>query len=222
MIGAPRSNPAGAARRGAAGFTLVELLVGLLIVGLIVGLLFGSLRFGSRVWETVQQRGDDIARIEIAQNFIRTYLGKARLSPGGPGGSSGSLAFEGDAGSVSFVTTLPSHLGDGGLYLMRLYLDEQPDGRALAVSWRSYRAGEEATSDDDERTTVLVEGVSSVNFDYFGASQAADLPDWRENWEPAGSIPALVRLRISLEDGAAMWWPDLVVATMLGRRAGVR
>jgi general secretion pathway protein J len=222
MIGAPCSNPAGAARRGDAGFTLVELLVGLLIVGLIVGLLFGSLRFGSRVWETVQQRGDDIARIEIAQNFIRTYLGKARLLPGGSGGSSGSLAFEGDAGSVSFVTTLPLHLGDGGLYLMRIHLDEQPDGRALAVSWRSYRAGEEAASDDDERTTILIEGVSSANFDYFGALRTADPPDWRDYWEPTGSIPALVRLRISLADDAAMWWPDLVVATMLGREAGVR
>ena len=222
MTGAPCSNPIRAARRGDAGFTLVELLVGLLIVGLIVGLLFGSLRFGSRVWETVQQRGDDIARIEIAQNFIRTYLGKARLLPSKPEGSRRSLAFEGDAGSVSFVTTLPLHLGNGGLYQMQIYLDEQPGGRALAVSWRSYRAGEGPASDDDERTIVLIEGVSSVNFDYFGASRAAELSGWRDYWESTGSIPALVRLRISLEDGATIWWPDLVVAMRLGRRAGVR
>ncbi|MDH3594369.1 MAG: prepilin-type N-terminal cleavage/methylation domain-containing protein, partial [Rhodospirillales bacterium] len=59
------------------GFTLVELLVALTLLGLIFVALFGGLRFGTRTWETGNQRSEAFAEVEVMQSLLRRQLAQA-------------------------------------------------------------------------------------------------------------------------------------------------
>jgi hypothetical protein len=66
--------------------------------------------------------------------------------------------------------------------------------------------------------SILLAGVESVQFEYFGAENDFTDPKWVEEWTWETRIPQLVRLRIKRTDGR--FTPDLVVRIMMGEEAG--
>ena len=65
------------ARGGASGFTLVELLVALTLFGVISVVIMGGLRFGTRVWETGNDRAEVLAEVDAVQGILRRYMAQA-------------------------------------------------------------------------------------------------------------------------------------------------
>ena len=67
---------------------------------------------------------------------------------------------------------------------------------------------------------MLVEGLQSVSFDYFGSLTNARIrsrtvkqpPGWHRSWDAdAQSFPDLIRVRMEVYDGQQPW-PDLYLA----------
>jgi general secretion pathway protein J len=199
------------------GFTLLELLVAITLLGVLMAALFGALRLGARVWETGEARLDTSARVQVVQDFLRRQLGQTipLIEVTEDPRALGRLLFEGDQDRLRFVSLLPEHLG-AGAWLMELSESEPAQVGApgnLVIRWRPLDRTGEADTPAEER--ILIEGIESVEFAYFGGARAEAKPTWWQEWQWQRSLPSLVRVRLGFPEGDRRSWPELIVALMV-------
>ncbi len=117
--------------------------------------------------------------------------------------------FAGEAAAIEFVAPMLIHLGQGGLYRVRVETD---DGQ-MRIRWRPYLPGDPTAG--EEREAVLLEGVSDVEWAYFGPERDDDQepPRWRSEWANQVRRPLLVRLNLFLR---GVCWPFFVGALAEG------
>ena len=185
------------ARRGARGFTLVEMLVALTLLALLAAMLLGALRFGVRSWDGAAARTEERDETAAAQGVLRALLSEAST----PGPGAAPLMLVGDSRSLTFVA--PWMRGPGGDGLHRFTLSVAGD--ALIFAW----APEDGASAGGTR--ALLEGVAEMRVAYFGAAAPAAPPLWRDRWEEGRDPPRLVRIEVAFVDRVRTW-PPLVVA----------
>jgi hypothetical protein len=65
--------------------------------------------------------------------------------------------------------------------------------------------------------TVLIAGVDSATFEYFGAENDFTAPQWTDSWKWPNRMPEMVRLRVRGIDGPL---PEMIVRLNLGEEAG--
>ena len=198
------------------GFTLIELLVALVLMSLISLALFGSLGFGARVWERGQQAVDEMDQVEAAQGLLLRLLSQAFIDFGArtPEGEQ-PIYLVGDEQELTFVSLLPSHLGIGGLYRFRLWLEPGQDGTDdLMIEWRPFRLEESEVfveMAEERPPLVLIERLDGLSFQFFGIRGQDDEADWDGEWEEPFRLPALVSIEASFPDGDRRHWPPLLV-----------
>lgn len=192
-----------------AGFTLLELMIGLALLGLILLLLFSALRMGSRAWDS----GEKVLTESNTRVVVSAYLRRAlaQVQPWRFTGDTGQvLAFMGDDHKLRYAGLLPSQSGRAGLRLIALEIE---DGRLL-LRHRSPGADTRGFDVlDGADKIVLLEGVRSMALSYFGAEQSDAEATWRNTWHSETALPKLVR--VTLVDSAGNVWPELVAAPML-------
>jgi len=193
------------------GFTLLELVIAMTLMGLVLVIVYGGLRLGMRGWDTGEQRAARMDEIRLAQEFIRRQLNQSMTVFYNDERQGRIVAFTGEPQTIAWVTPLLTHLGLGGLYLVQLDVVEASTGAGLRMRWRPFRPNDadntENNKDNDEET-LLLEGVSEVQWSYFGAEDpTTQESEWRERWQNIQQRPQLVRLHLALP-GAN--WPDLV------------
>ncbi len=189
------------------GFTLIELLVAITLFSVLATILFGALRFGTRAAEQGTARLEWTEEVAVAANFLRSQIAGAEPLQKDEDGKE-LVAFDGQAGSVEFVALPAAHLAAGGWQTLHVGLEEQGGHGRLVLTWRLVRP--DAAAPDAPNRTVLLDGVKSVAFGYFGAAAAGEEPQWHDRWEDAISLPLLLRLRVEFENGRNT--PDLIVA----------
>ena len=202
------------------GFTLLELLIAMTLLGLLMLGLFGGLRLGARVWEAGEAQSADRTRIEAVQRFIRTYLSQARPLAAADRTGDDLVAFVGRERELDFAAALPSHLSIGGFAHVSLALADGDDGSALVVRRMPLRRREDGRAelfdiDQAEPPAVLLDGVESVAFDYYGLRDRREDPEWTDRWDDQTRLPLLVRMRILFPDADRRTWPPLTVALMV-------
>lgn len=197
------------------GFTLIELLVAISVVALLSVLLFGGLRFAIHGARSVDRRTDDAAKVALAYDFMQRVLTDARPLPVAPSDMRSTLQFDGKPQSIGFVALPPPHVGLGGFLSYRLSLEGSGPSRRLAVSWSPFRRGFSERGSAMQRPSVLIDGVRSVRFAYFGVTVPNRPPNWTDRWITRKDLPRLIRMRVVLDDGWSS--PDLIVAPRLGR-----
>lgn len=190
------------------GFTLLELVVAITLTGLVLVLLYSGLRLGLNGWDSGEARAEATNRLRLAEEFLRRQLAQSMTVRRTNDRQEPVVVFTGEASSIEFVAPMLAQLGQGGLYRVRI---EGGDGR-LWIRWRPYLPADPDAGQD--RETVLLEGVSGVEWAYFGAERDDDLrPQWRSQWTSPTRRPLLVRLNLILQGQP---WPDLVVALSEG------
>jgi general secretion pathway protein J len=201
--------------RSQSGMTLVELVVALALLALIVGALAGALGTGLNASAAVEARAGASETLRVAQTALRRHLGQARPAVWRAGARE-QIAFAGDAAAVGFVAPMPPWPGSGGFYLVRVGLEDRPEGRALVLR-RVPTAGERSDFGfaGGSEATVLAEGVAAIRWSYFGVEDGARAPAWRADWRGQRHLPRLVRLDLQFRDSAAPAWPPLVIALKL-------
>ena len=195
--------------RTARGFTLLELMVGITIFSLVIVVLYAGYRLGIRSWESGERTHAAVSELRLAGSFVRRHAAQAfplAISRN----NAWRLWFEGEADRLTFVTAMPSYLGEGGMYEMTLAVDRHSDGTAMMVSRRLLHP--DAVSGKpgvDDQPRLLAADLESARFDYFGATRADGEASWHTRWEGKQRLPQLIRLRLSSR--LAGDWPEIVV-----------
>jgi general secretion pathway protein J len=187
-------------RNPEAGFTLIELLVSITLMAMLTILLFGGLHFGTRVWEkatTAETVGNRIvsAQQTLADAIQNVYPFFVLSSP-----TDRHVQFDGEPGAVTFFSTSPH----GGLDVVTITRDANG---TLVMNSRPELATQPGAAVTHR---VLLGGVKSFSVAYYGAISRGDAQQWYGVWHNALTLPALIRLRASLDDKTAKW-PDLVI-----------
>ena len=164
-----------------------------------------------RAWETGERHAEETNRVEAVHRFVRGRLSQAYRLPWIDEDGRERAAFEGTPEAVVFTTVLPEHLAMGGFQLLTLGLAGRGEEKRLVVSWRPFRPDMSRIADElGVRETTLLDGVSDIEFSYFGRRTRDEPRGWHERWDDSAGLPSLVRMRIGLADGRR--WPVLVVA----------
>jgi general secretion pathway protein J len=219
---------------GAAGFTLVELLIALVLIAVIMVLMFSGLRLGSRAWEGVATVSERVSDLRVARNFIERTLRQARPIEVVFDGAQWPV-FAGEPTRLELVAPLSEHVGIPGLYILRLGLE--PGGeydRLVLVRWLlhpevleggdDYPAWEPLMEDTGIGSdagpqdwdvaagaygrTVLLPEVAAFGLVYFGVAEGETEPEWFDEWADQPRLPQKVRLALRTP---RQTWPDVVV-----------
>lgn len=187
-----------------AGFTLVEMLVGLALAALIGVMLSQALSLTGTL-AGVSARFAGAEEVQAVRDHLRRTLGDlagrrpdGTLPPftGGPDGLSGTLAanrdVERDAEARLDLTAVP---GAGGLDLV----EGRRPVQALAT---------ETGAPMPER---LLGGLASLELRYFGSPAPKQPPQWLAGWSRRDVRPDLVEIRVGFRPGDRRRWAPLLV-----------
>jgi general secretion pathway protein J len=192
--------------KGEAGFTLMEMLVSMVLLALVLALLPGAFRLARGTW-------DATARLERESGLERTRtLLTARLAEAIPlfdqaeAGLVG-IAFEGTADRLRFVAPTPNGPAGGGLYRFEIGKSPDEDGAgrpsALLASVAPYaRSADGARDSAAPERHVLIDGVTSVTFRYWGRRALREPPAWHDAWPRKDALPDLVEMTIAAREAA--------------------
>lgn len=196
------------------GFTLIELVIAITLMGLTLVALYSGLRLGLNSWNSGEQHAETINHLRATQEFLRRQLAQSMTVYQTNEQQEQTVVFSGGPDRIEFVAPMMIHLGQGGLYRIRV---EARDGR-LWLRWRRYVRNDPEAGEEQER--VLLDQVSAVEWAYFGTDpedqsgqKPQNPPRWRSEWTIAEHRPLLVRLTLNL---GGQPWPDLVAALVEG------
>lgn len=201
----------GRRRRRQAGFTLLELVVAITLMGLVLVMLYSGLRLGLNSWDGGERHAEETNRRRSVEEFLRRRLAESVTVYQTNDRQERTVMFAGRSDDIEFVAPMLTYLGQGGLYRLRIDVA----GGRLRIRFRPYLPQD--SSAGDERESLLLEGVSGLEWAYFGLERDNDTepPRWRSAWNSPERRPALVRLNLAVRGEP---WPDLVVALAEGPR----
>ena len=189
------------------GFTLLELLVAIMILTLIMTTALGAVRVGSRSFEAGVSRADETAEIRVIANVLRRQF-RQLLPFTRTENNHDFIAFEGSRQHVQFVAPAPDSATGPGYLVYRLAAGSSPDANSLVLDFAPFDPGSDRFELPDNSGRELLAKGLRVSFDYFGALQELDPPDWHDEWLPdSARLPTIVRMRLTT---AGQQWPELL------------
>lgn len=189
-----------------AGFTLLELLVGLAVLSFILAGLSQSVRYGLRAGGSQARQSEGSSDLDAVDRALRRLIEQAD-----PGTARTKASLQGTAALMAFTSELPDAAAAGHHADFALGVD---DARRLVLHWSIHRHVQRLGPPPEAHEIELVRGIAGLEIAY-----------WRGGWQAAWSdtsLPALVRLRIRFPPGDPRHWPDIIVAPRQDKDGGVK
>jgi general secretion pathway protein J len=192
----------------AAGFTLLELLVGLTLLGFVGVLMLTGYQVAVKAWQGIDQRGHAAQELQLVQDFLRQRLSQTYPAFTGDQPGSRMIDFAGQPDSLEFLAPLPLRFGAADIVRYQLKVADH----ALQLVWRMDRPEPQRPS---PFPTILLDNVAVASFAYFGGTEVDATPRWQTSWMERRELPRLIRIRLVRADGRFSDWPDLIVPLRL-------
>jgi len=202
---------------GEAGFTLVELLVGLALFSMLATLLFDNVRFGIKSWQLGSAHAEQFEHDLITQDLLRRLIGNVYPMLVVDGATQ-RLDFEGDKEAVSFLGDAPVVTNAGGRFRYKVLVERQRDRTDLVMSAAPELANPQGAA--LARRTVLLSDIDQAEFSYFGDGEAEQALQWQDSWRQRVNMPRLMRIRVAFRSADARTWPDLLIALRITADVG--
>ncbi|KRD77439.1 prepilin-type N-terminal cleavage/methylation domain-containing protein [Lysobacter sp. Root983] len=202
------------ARRAAAGFTLIEILLATVLLAAGVALAFATLSAATQT----ATRGEAMAQRNERQRAVEGFLRKRLIATrpvafGFDQASALPQRFIGEPDRLRFVADLPDYLGRGGPYLHDFAIESDGDQARIMLSLSMVLAGQTIEEEQERPPELLVEGLKSARFRYRALDETGKLGDWQERWQAVEQLPLMVEVTLTDIDGRD--WPPLVVSLPL-------
>lgn len=178
-----------------AGFTLLEILVGLLISSLILGglsLAMGSINRGyEQTTKAIDRQGTIATGLEVFHQDI-SRIERFAEDPANPA----NFLFKGQPREMIYVLAERPGSNEAGLYWVRLSITKDSDGgdvltRTRAPFTRPVPALASIAWTDE---VLLIRGKVLLGFTY--RNPQAGLRNWAGTWAAANMLPAQIRIEI--------------------------
>ena len=195
--------------KATAGFTLIEVVITLTVLGFILLMISGTFRLGISAWERGESTRDEYQKVRIISQLISQQIKSAVPYKIKTQQAEGNyLAFEGKAQKVKFVSTLPikgRHSG-GWVYSIYEFKEGGREGGQLVLYEQRVLNKNFFEEDPEEELAVsLLEGVSSVRFEYYREedSEKNQTGGWVEEWnaKEEKGLPRMFRMTILQKKG---------------------
>ncbi len=197
----------GAAARGQAGFTLLELLVALVILGFIISGLAGSTQLGFTSLGTQSRVFAERQDLEPVDRLLRRLVAAVALpddarQPGLAGNRTG----------FACLTQLSLAQAPGPA-AQRVDATVMSDGaHQLVLSWSPHVHAQRLLPRPPPKQEILLQGIDRLEVSYL----SPDRQGWWAEWSRT-DLPALIRIQLVFAPGDSRHWPPIVAATRHGR-----
>ena len=207
----------------ATGFTLVEVVITLTILGFICLIIFGAFRLSLSAWERGESVKDEYQKARIVSQLITQQVKSAVPFKIKPQQAEGDyLAFEGDVRSLRFVSALPikGKQPEGLVYAKYEFKDEGSEGgRLILYEEKALNKDFFAEEPKEERAVSLLEGISSVRFEYFREEDPLNnqQEEWVEEWKAKDEkrLPKALKMTIIRKNPKGEEEPPLTVVASI-------
>ena len=166
------------ARRRAAGFTLLEVVLAMTSLALVTAICYGAFHLGLRAVEKGEVAVVTTQRLRVASDVIIRQI--KSVVPYAVRNEDEDVYpyFEGTATSMRFVTAAGMQSG-GSLAVVEYRLEQDPPRLVMeeGVDFSPDSLGRGKIEKGDEHSTVLLEGFDSLKFEYMlndGADTGGD------------------------------------------------
>ena len=195
-------------KSGAAGFTLLEVLVVMSLLSLVMLGMGSALRTTAQTGERVDHRLLQADELRTATSFIYSTLGRISVqkfnAPVAVGQS--PYFFVGQLDAMAWIGIMPARYGAGGRYYFKLSLGELDGKRGLVIHFLPWTDATPFPDWSQAEGRVLVPGATSFSLQYLDTSM--DAPQWSPAWTSPEGPPDRVMLALQGPEGP---WPSLVV-----------
>ena len=195
-----------------AGFTLIEVLIGVALLAMLATLIASGTRLAGRAWNSAERQTAEIDDMDAVQGLLRRTIARARPSFAGADPADITVAFSGEPDTLSLVSAQPGTQDNGPWVRERFFLTGTGKARALFMSW--------STGSASVAEAKLLDHVATIRFAYFGAPHPGEPSVWLDQWTDRDRLPELVRVAVERDGSSFAAWPELVVATRITGNAG--
>lgn len=209
------------------GFTLLELVIALTLFGVMAGIVFSSFRLAMNSYLKSQVKMEEEASRRILKGQIRRQVGSlfplrpvASFNKAGPEselleGADPTRAFAplfyGTPDSVTFITVTPLvDFERPGLTVVRYGPAQDEYGDYYLGSMESPFVGLDSFVEMIQvprgKPLPLIEGVSQIEFEYYGYDSEAQIFDWYSEWfgDERRAVPTAIRILYDKGEVVAM------------------
>src|SRR4051794_38036598 len=177
---APMSRPTGETQNG---FTLIELLAAIAVLGLLIVGLNRGVQSGIVLRQKQMEHVRATADLDVAMRIVRKILTRV---PGVPSGerlaaTAEGPAFRGEPDRVSFISDLPTGLGQSRRAAITLFVRDQ----SLILAWTPHPHRQLFGPPSLASEIEVVRGVARLDLAYWGAPLPDQPAEWQGRWEEA-------------------------------------
>jgi general secretion pathway protein J len=192
--------------QGAAGFTLIEVVLALTIFALLATILYGAFALSHSALAKSQNGAARSQAQRATADLLGSYIRSAypyRSSP-----QEQTIYFEGESDSLSFISAYSHGLGGRGIAKIQIAADENDSGgsplRLEEVTPVRINGDELATGQN--LRVVLRQRVGKFRIAYLDPQAEEEI--WQERWDgqERRTLPRAVRFTFEAESGAEVRW----------------
>jgi prepilin-type N-terminal cleavage/methylation domain-containing protein len=191
---------------GAAGFTLIEVVLAITIFALMGGVLYGAFSLGHTAVEKSAASFNRNQKTRSIGDLLATYIRSGYPYRGSI--QEQAIFFEGEHESVTFVSAYSHAMGGRGMAKIAIEKEDADNGRALVrlAETAPVRVGGDAGDGGQRQSLVILEGIRDFQLAYLDAVGEKEI--WEERWvgNERRRLPRALRMSFIDAEGTEVRW----------------